>query len=220
MRQACARQDPRSDPRPDMRPEFSSSYLRLDLRPNPGPFQRLSLSIFGNISRLWIFSGWARNLLLQWFISSMKCLASHWSVHFRNFSIFSVFHCPFDSWKMPWFGILGSLFTANGTQSNVFMVLSNNNNINEANNEDCIVKIHRWANKSFLINHLIFNTLIKPVHQGQTDKDSSVKIFWCSKWVIFPSLFETLTTKWAITRVSCYLSGDLNRALELFQIQK
>ena len=78
---------------------------------------------------------------------------------------------------MPWFGILGSLFTAKGTQSNVFMVLSNNNNINEANNEDCIVKIHRWANKSFLINHLIFNTLIKPVHQGQTDKDSSVIIF-------------------------------------------
>ena len=42
---------------------------------------------------------------------------------------------------MPWFGILGSLFTAKGTQSNVFMVLSNNNNINEENNENCIVKI-------------------------------------------------------------------------------
>jgi len=42
---------------------------------------------------------------------------------------------------MPWIGILGSLFTAKGTQSNVLMVLSNNNNINEENNEDCIVKI-------------------------------------------------------------------------------
>ena len=57
------------------------------------------------------------------------------------FNFFSVSNYPFDSWKMSWFGILGSLFTTKGTQSNVFMVLSNNNNINEENNEDCIVKI-------------------------------------------------------------------------------